>query len=70
MGKGNKTFVAQKVPVNVLLELLTMAYNNGAEFVDIEISKGDQQDSVNIVAYDEYMRTDSPESITDFENLI
>ena len=73
MGKKKTKMVAQMVPVEMLLHLLHLVQEDGAVFVDIEITKGQKQDKVNFMVYDEYYdghENDEPASPINFDELL
>ena len=74
MAKKKTKIVAQMVPVEMLLNLLHIIQEEGALFVDIEITKGEKQDEVNFMLYDkyydEYEEKEEPASPINFNDLI
>lgn len=74
MAKKKTKMVAQMVPVEMLLHLLHLVQEDGAVFVDIEITKGEKQDEVNFMVYDEYYddykEKEEPASPINFDELL
>ena len=71
MGKKKTKMVACMVPVEMLLNLLHIVEEDGAMFVDIEITKGEKQDEVNFMVYDEYYKDyEQPSSPINFDELL
>ena len=71
MGKKKTKMVAQMVPVEMLLNLLHIVEEDGAMFVDIEITKGEKQDEVTFAVYDEYYKDyEQPASPINFDELL
>lgn len=63
--KNNLTI--RKIPVDVLLDLLTNLYNQGVDYVDLigDINDEIQEDKIGIAVYKEYMSEES-----DVEELV
>jgi len=57
----------RKIPVDVLLDLLTNLYNQGVDYVDLigDINDETQEDRIGIAVYKEYMAKD-----VDVEELV
>lgn len=74
MAKKKTKIVAQMVPVEMLLALLHTVQEDGAVLVDIEITKGEKQDEVNFMVYDEYYEgyeeKEEPASPINFDELL
>lgn len=80
--KNKKTAVFRKVPLEELIEVLSQVYEQGADYVDIVGMPDEEQDTIGIYVYPEYMNkegekeeestTSFPTSLTDndLENLI
>lgn len=48
----------QKIPLKVMLDILSSLYNSGANFVDIIGMPDKEQDSIGISVKEEYMATE------------
>ena len=58
----------RKIPVKVLIDVLTDAWNKGADFVDIIGIANDFQDNIGIaIKEDYYTKTDKEENEFDIE---
>lgn len=56
----NKEVILKKIPLKVLLDILTDAWNKGADYIDIIGVADEIQDNIAIAIKEEYMNT-SPE---------
>jgi hypothetical protein len=54
----NKEVVLKKIPLKIFLDVLTDAYNKGADFVDIIGIADEIQDNVGIAIREEYISKD------------
>jgi hypothetical protein len=58
-----KDFVLKKIPLEDFIVILTDAYDNGANYVDIVGQSDDLQDTIGIVIRESYFEQSSPENI-------
>lgn len=50
----NKEIILQKIPLRILLDVLTNAWNNGADYIDIIGVPNEVQDNIGIAIKEEY----------------
>jgi hypothetical protein len=62
----NKEVVLKKIPLKVLLDILTDAWNRGADYIDIIGVPDEIQDNIAIAVKEEYMNT-NPEEEDEYE---
>lgn len=60
--ENKKTAVFRKIPVETLLDILHEVYEQGADFVDIVGYIEEEQDTIGIYVYPEYMNTETDET--------
>lgn len=69
--ENKKTAVFRKVPLEDLLDILGQIYEQGFDFIDIVGTPDQEQDTIGIYVYPEYMNTEeeqknsSPLPLTD-----
>lgn len=69
--ENRKTAVFRKIPLEALIDILKEVYEQGADFVDIVGTPDEEQDTIGIYIYPEYMNTeengedDKPSPLTD-----
>ena len=52
--ENNKEIVLKKIPLKILLDVLTNAWNNGADYIDIIGIPGEIQDNIGIAIHEDY----------------
>jgi hypothetical protein len=57
----------RKIPVKVLIDVLTDAWNKGADFIDIIGTANDFQDNIGIAIKEEYYNKEEEEENFDVE---
>jgi len=62
----NKEVVLKKIPLKILLDILTDAWNRGADYIDIIGVPDEIQDNIAIAVKEEYMNT-NPEEEDEYE---
>lgn len=61
MEESRKEITLKKIPLKVFLEVLTDAWNKGADFIDIVGIPDSIQDNIGIVIKEEYLSPDEEE---------
>ena len=56
--ENKKTAVFRKVPLEDLLDILGQIYEQGFDFIDIVGTPDQEQDTIGIYVYPEYMNTE------------
>lgn len=62
--ENNKEVVLKKIPLKILLDILTDAWNNGADFIDLMGTPDQIQDSIAIAVREEYYSKDNSDGDT------
>jgi len=62
----NKEVILKKIPLKIFLDILTDAWNTGADYIDIIGVADEIQDNIAIAVRDEYMNT-NPEEEDEYE---
>lgn len=55
---NNNHVTFKKIPLSVLISALHDAWNNGADFIDLSGTPGEEQDFINITVRKEYIDSD------------
>lgn len=65
--ENNKEVVLKKIPLKILLDILTDAWDNGADYIDLIGTPDQVQDSIAIAVREEYYSKESVEDGYDIE---
>ena len=65
--ENNKEVVLKKIPLKILLDILTDAWDNGADYIDLIGTPDQIQDSIAIAVREEYYSKESVEDGYDIE---
>lgn len=63
----NNEIILRKIPLKILLDVLTNAWNDGADYIDIIGVPNEIQDNIGIVVTEEYYTKGDPEEEFDIE---
>ena len=65
--ENNKEVVLKKIPLKILLDILTDAWDNGADYIDLIGTPDQVQDSIAIAVREEYYSKEGVEDGYDIE---
>lgn len=63
--ENNNEVVLKKIPLKILLDILTDAWDSGADFIDLIGTPDQVQDSIAIAVREEYYSKDDGSSVED-----